>query len=70
MTGITPASKLPTKATTTHVAKTPIPPGGLSSKGQMKWVNPKDPEDVRFISMLEGRVMDPESGAPVKPPKS
>lgn len=47
-----------------------IPIGAVNAKGQLKWQNPNNPEDIRFISMREGRVRDPESGAPVKPPKS
>jgi hypothetical protein len=58
--------KLPTKATTTHVAKEPIPERGLNGKHQMKITDANGV--VRFINMAEGRVMGP-SGVPIKPPK-
>jgi hypothetical protein len=66
VTGITPASKLPTKATTTHIAKDPIPEHGVNAKGQMKITDNNGV--VRFVDMKEGRVMGP-SGVPIKPPK-
>ena len=57
--------KLPTKHTTEHVAKTPIPEGGLNAKGQMKVTDSTGV--VRFIDMKQARVRGP-SGVPVKPP--
>jgi len=57
---------LPTKATTPHIAKDPIPEKGINAKGQMK-VTDKNGV-VRFIDMKEGRVQGP-SGVPIKPPK-
>jgi len=55
--------KLPTKHGTPHIAKEPIPEGGINAKGQKK-VTDKD-GSVRFIDMKQGRVKGP-SGVPVK----
>ena len=55
--------KLPTKNTTPHIAKEPIPEGGVNAKGQKKITDPTG--SVRFINMLEGRVKGP-GGVPVK----
>jgi hypothetical protein len=67
VTGITPASKLSAKHPTQHIAKDPIPEGGINDKGQMKVTDNNG--IVRFIDMKEGRVKGP-SGVPVKPPKN
>jgi hypothetical protein len=55
--------KLPTKNTTPHIAKQPIPEKGLNAKGQMKVTDANG--KVRFINMREPRIMG-EGGAPVK----
>lgn len=59
--------KLPTSATTPHVARTPQLPGAVNTKGQKKVIDPETGE-TRWIDMKEGRVQSPE-GIPVKPPK-
>lgn len=59
-------AKLPTKNTTQHVAKDPIPENGINGKGQKKVTDNNG--IVRFIDMKQGRVLGP-SGVPVKPPK-
>jgi len=61
-----PVGKLSTKHTTKHIARTPIPIGGVNVKGQKKVQDAQG--IVRFIDMKQGRVMGP-SGVPVKPPK-
>lgn len=55
--------KLPTKNTTPHIAKQPIPEGGINIKGQKKVTDSQG--KVRFINMREGRVLSPQ-GIPVK----
>jgi hypothetical protein len=57
--------KLPTSKTTKHIARTPIPVGGVNPKGQKKVMDPKTGK-IRFIDMKQGRVMG-ASGVPVKP---
>lgn len=57
--------KLPTSATTQHVAREPLPPGAINAQGQMKYVDSKTGKES-FINMKEGRVLSPE-GKPVKP---
>lgn len=57
--------KLPTSATTEHVAKVPQQPGSVNDKGQMRYVDPKT-EKESYIDMKEGRVLSP-TGKPVKP---
>jgi len=57
--------KLPTSATTQHVARTPLPSGAINAQGQKKYVDPKNGKES-FINMKEGRVLSPE-GKPVKP---
>jgi hypothetical protein len=57
--------KLPTSATTQHVAREPLPPGAINAQGQKKYVDPKTGKES-FINMKEGRVLSPE-GKPVKP---
>lgn len=59
--------KLPTSATTKHVPKTPVPEGGVNSKGQKRYKDPTTGKDA-FIDMKQGRVMGPR-GIPVKPPQ-
>lgn len=59
--------KLPTSATTKHVAKEPIPIGGVNPKGQMK-IQDKE-GNIRFINMKEPRVISSESGVPIKESK-
>lgn len=54
---------MPTAHGTPHIAKEPIPEGGLTSKGQRKVTDSQG--KVRFIDMKQGRVMGP-SGVPVK----
>lgn len=66
LAGITPASKLSAKHSTPHIAKEPIPEGGINAKGQMKITDNNG--IVRFVDMKEGRVRGP-SGVPIKPPK-
>jgi hypothetical protein len=56
--------KLPTKSSTPHIAKEPLPFGGTTSKGQRKVLDPNG--KTRFIDMKEGRVKGP-GGVPVKP---
>lgn len=56
---------MPTKNTTPHVAKDPIPEGGVNAKGQKKVID-KQTGKTRFINMKEGRVASPK-GIPVKP---
>ena len=60
-----PIGKLPQKATT-HVARTPLPPGAINAKGQQKVIDPKTGE-TRFIDRKKGMVQSP-TGVPVKPP--
>jgi hypothetical protein len=60
-----PVGKLPTSATTQHVAREPLPPGAVNAQGQKKYVDPKTGKES-FINMKEGRVLSPE-GKPVKP---
>ncbi len=60
-----PIGKLPSKATT-HVARTPMPPGAVNAKGQQKVLDPKTGE-TRFIDRKQGMVQSP-TGIPVKPP--
>lgn len=60
-----PIGKLPTKHTTTHVAKEPIPVGGVNAKGQKKVQDAQG--NVRFIDMKSPRVQGP-AGVPVKAP--
>jgi hypothetical protein len=55
--------KLPTKNSTPHIAKEPIPEGGLNANGQKKITDPNG--KVRFINMREPRVKGP-GGIPVK----
>lgn len=57
--------KLPTSATTQHVARVPLPPGAINAQGQKKYVDPKTGKES-FINMKEGRVLSPD-GKPVKP---
>lgn len=57
--------KLPTSATTEHVARTPQSEGSVNDKGQKKVIDPAT-GDVRWINMREGRVQSP-NGIPVKP---
>lgn len=57
--------KLSAKHTTKHIARTPIPPGGVNAKGQKKVVDPKT-GDIRFIDMKNGMVQS-ATGIPVKP---
>lgn len=61
--GLKGIGKLPTSATTKHVAKTPIPEGGVNAKGQKKITDPNG--RVRFIDMKQGRVLS-DQGVPVK----
>lgn len=60
-----PIGKLPTSATTEHVARVPLAPGAVNAQGQMKYVDPKTGKES-FINMKEGRVLNNE-GKPVKP---
>lgn len=60
-----PIGKLPTSATTQHVARTPLAPGAVNAQGQKKYVDPKTGKES-FINMKEGRVLNNE-GKPVKP---
>jgi hypothetical protein len=62
-----PIGKLPTSATTEHVARTPLPPGAINAQGQKKYVDPETGKES-FINMKEGRVLSP-TGKPVKPPQ-
>ena len=57
--------KLPTKATTEHVARTPQLPNAINEKGQKKVIDPVTGK-VRWIDMKEGKVQSP-TGVPVKP---
>lgn len=57
--------KLPTSATTEHVARTPLAPGAVNAQGQKKYVDPVTGKES-FINMKEGRVLSP-TGKPVKP---
>jgi hypothetical protein len=57
--------KLPTSATTEHVAKVPQEPGSVNDKGQMRYVDPSSGKES-YIDMKEGRVLN-EAGKPVKP---
>lgn len=61
-----PIGKLPTSATTEHVARTPLLPGAVNTQGQKKVIDP-DTGKTRWIDMKEGRVQGP-TGIPVKPP--
>lgn len=61
-----PLGKLPTSATTEHVARTPLLPGAVNTQGQKKVIDP-DTGKTRWIDMKEGRVQGP-TGIPVKPP--
>lgn len=56
--------KLPTSATTPHVARTPLAPGAVNAQGQMKYVDENGKES--FIDMKQGRVLG-DTGKPVKP---
>lgn len=56
--------KLPTAATTQHVAKQPITPGSVNAQGQMRYVDPNTGKES-FIDMKQGRVLSP-TGKPVK----
>jgi hypothetical protein len=56
--------KLPTKATTQHVARTPLTPGSINLKGQQKTIDQKTGK-TRWIDRKKGVVMGP-SGVPVK----
>jgi hypothetical protein len=58
--------QLPTKATSGHVARTPLPVGGVNALGQQKVMDNQG--NIRFISRKQGMVQGP-SGVPVKPPK-
>lgn len=60
-----PIGKLPTSATTPHVARTPLAPGSVNAQGQKKYVDPVTGKES-FINMKEGRVLSP-TGKPVKP---
>lgn len=60
-----PVGKLPTSATTEHVARTPLAPGAVNAQGQKKYVDPVTGKES-FIDMKEGRVLSP-TGKPVKP---
>lgn len=60
-----PIGKLPTSATTEHVARVPLAPGAVNAQGQKKYVDPKTGKES-FINMKEGRVLNNE-GKPVKP---
>ena len=55
--------KLPTKHSTPHIAKDPLPFGGTTSKGQRKVLDSQG--KTRFIDMKQGRVKGP-AGVPVK----
>lgn len=57
--------KLPTSATTPHVARVPLADGAINAKGQKKYVDPKTGKES-FINMKEGRVLN-QQGKPVKP---
>ena len=59
-----PIGKLPTSHSTPHVAKEPIPEGGVNAKGQQKVTDAQG--IVRFIDRKEPRVKGP-GGVPVKP---
>lgn len=60
-----PIGKLPTSATTQHVARVPLAPGSVNSQGQKKYVDPETGKES-FIDMKEGRVLN-NKGKPVKP---
>lgn len=60
-----PVGKLPTSATTHHVARETLAPGAVNAKGQKKYVDPADGSE-HFINMREGRVLS-STGKPVKP---
>lgn len=62
-----PLGKLPTSATTEHVARTPLLPGATNTQGQKKVIDPVTGK-TRWIDMKEGRVQSP-TGVPIKPPK-
>jgi hypothetical protein len=64
---IVPAGKLSAKHSTKHIARNPIPIGGINEKGQAK-IQDKQGK-IRFIDMKQGRVLSPE-GVPVKPQKT
>jgi len=55
--------KLPSKNSTPHIAKEPLPVGAVNSKGQKKVVDTQG--KTRFINMKEPRVKGP-AGVPVK----
>lgn len=57
--------RLPTAHSTPHIAKEPLPIGGLTTKGQRKVLDSQG--KIRFIDMKVGRVLDPVSGVPIKP---
>lgn len=63
-----PVGKLPTSATTEHVARTPLAPGAVNAQGQKKYVDPTTGKES-FIDMKEGRVLS-TTGKPVKPSQS
>ena len=56
--------KLPNKNPTPHLAKEPLPEGGVNAKGQKKHTDPTTGK-VAMIDMKEGRVKGPR-GLPVK----
>jgi len=62
-----PIGKLSAKHTTEHVARTPMPPGGVNAKGQQKVIDPKTGK-TRWIDRKSGMVQS-ATGVPVKPPK-
>jgi hypothetical protein len=56
--------KLPTKNPSPHIAKEPVPIGGVNAKGQKRYIDPTTGKDA-FIDMKQPRVMGPR-GIPVK----
>lgn len=64
--GLSGVGKLSAKHATKHVARTPIPPGGVNAKGQKKVTDPKTGK-IRFIDMKHGMVQS-ATGVPVRPP--
>ena len=58
-------AKLPTHATTEHVARTPYLPNATNEKGQKKVIDPINGR-IRWIDMKDGKVQSP-TGVPVKP---
>lgn len=55
--------RLPSKNSTPHIAKEPLPEGAVNAKGQKKITDAAG--KVRFVNMREPRVMGP-GGVPVK----